>query len=773
MRTGLALTLLCFTFFHISLTSAELTLTEVKNVNTGPPANFGAAMVADNDVLVITGGYDSVSNQVVKIYTANGMAWKPLHVLRQPFSRLDTCFGGLLALSPGWLAVGATMPAGRGIVYTFRRQHLAFDLFQSVEPCDHFTTTPTLPVSLAINDTTLAMGAANVQTSTGTAVAGAVYLFKFNGSWTQHQKLAQFGEASFGHSVTITGRHIFVGAPSHNDGQGAVFVFYQETPDTLWATGKTLYAMLCSNFGYSLASDDGLIAIGGPGLSGANAIEAVVVYGIDQDQEPQPYQIIQNPLHGADGSANFGYAVAIYAGLIVAGAPLAVDHQGTVQGGAVVFTFNDTQDAWQQAVDVTAGGFTLTGASVAIHGNIVAATSNTTAGDRVVLTLTNAGCPPGSYSSSFDTCTPCPVGTFTDATGSNTCEVCDNGRFQPAEGQTSCIACGQFRDTPKDYQPHPSCLPWADPEAELTAHKQLSIRRSVLSVDISDAELVDVVHGTKWACSVIPSGENYTIVPLLPTAVLEAGHYLLNIEKTVDIIGIDVVVADALVVPKSGETAISGLTLVVSTPANSLCPSKLRVGSAGPRLPVTARYSGGRLVCEAMQALTVSDVQTMHPTITRGNGEVCFSLDFPLLGNDTNLNPVFEIYRDNFVLHTYTTDGKLCSHLGKADGVIQARVANTVIATLNVDTAPPVSTLRWTIVGVALCALILAMLLFWGCVVGLLQLWRYWWCRRAVKGMEEDPLLLPSADAGMSVDLCYNQAVLEAPARDPQSDGTQ
>ena len=224
---------------------------------------------------------------------------------------------------------------------------------------------------------------------------GARYPLRID-PWIQNGELTASDGADIGKSVAVSGATIAVGAPSANDGAGAVYVFTESS--TGWANATQTAVLTPSNpetgeafggqqLGYSVAISGSTIVAGAPywtqyNIAGGGNIEyAGAVYewtlpksGVWTSATQTAYLTATN-LTQTD---YLGTSVAVQGSTIVAGAP---NHLGeTPEGGpGSVYVFampaggwtNTTQTAQLSGYDPDAGDGV--GYSVAISGSTIVA----------------------------------------------------------------------------------------------------------------------------------------------------------------------------------------------------------------------------------------------------------------------------------------------------------------------------------------------------------------------------------------------------------------
>ena len=184
--------------------------------------------------------------------------------------------------------------------------------------------------------------------------AGAAYVFeKQEGRWVQVTKIEAPGSGVddlFGTSVGISGNRLIVGAPEAFDGQGAAYVF--EMQAGIWQQIAALSGEGTGNehFGTSVAIDGDWAIVGAP--------DRKIDFFLSRyapSTPPGMAYIFQHGdngweqagrLTGSDGGsgANFGYAVAMYNGQVMVGAPGA---NGLI-GAVYLYFYDPAERNWDQ-----------------------------------------------------------------------------------------------------------------------------------------------------------------------------------------------------------------------------------------------------------------------------------------------------------------------------------------------------------------------------------------------------------------------------------------
>jgi FG-GAP repeat len=257
----------------------------------------------------------------------------------------------------------------------------------------HGTRGEELGESVAISGSTIVVGTPNYATSSGVE-QGAVYVFtKPASGWANATQVAVLTarrgqpEELFGHSVSVSGSTIVVGAPfrevGKHTGQGAAYVFVR--PAGGWRDATQTATLTAAKgeahefFGEAVAVSGNVVVSGAPSRAvGPNARQGAV----DVFRKPaagwKGAMTQSAQLTASDGRANdaLGISVALSGRTIVAGADLHSVDARAGEGAAYVFV--RPASGWRDATQTTeltaeeGGPGELFGHSVALSGATVA-----------------------------------------------------------------------------------------------------------------------------------------------------------------------------------------------------------------------------------------------------------------------------------------------------------------------------------------------------------------------------------------------------------------
>jgi len=298
-------------------------------------------------------------------------------------------FGNSVSLSGDILAVGAyANDITRGAVYLFERNHGGADAWGQVKKliADDGTYGDSFGWSVSLNGDCLAVGAPRDELS-----KGVVYLFERNhggaDAWGQVKKLtAVDGKDSdiFGIAVSLNNDILAVGAPYHDNYQGAVYLFERNNGGVdNWGQIKELTddsGVVLDIFGIAVSIHSDYLAVSAPRDN--NYQGAVYLFERNNGGADNWGQI--KKVTAADGTEgdNFGYSVSLSNKTLAVGAPYHDNYQGAVY----LFERNNAgMDNWGQAKKITDTNGKANdsfGVSISISGDTLIVGANGNNNDR-------------------------------------------------------------------------------------------------------------------------------------------------------------------------------------------------------------------------------------------------------------------------------------------------------------------------------------------------------------------------------------------------------
>ncbi|TWT55099.1 hypothetical protein Pla22_27530 [Rubripirellula amarantea] len=350
--------------YSIAISDAEL----VSNAASGGD-RFGYSVDVDGDFAVVGSFLDDPGNftnagSAFVYQRTNPNSWVQVAQLTGD-SVANTSFGWSVAIDGDTVAVSAQYDGDLGFragaVYIYDRNEGGVDNWGRVKKIygDDTVKRDLFGRSIDLSGDTIVVGASTAD-PLGSA-SGAAYVFNRDeggvSNWGQVKKLTGSTQGAgdrFGHSVSIEGDDIAVGAFKH-DGvaidTGAVYIFRRDRFGTeFWGELKAIEApdaMASDNFGTSVSIHGTTLVVGSPldDEGGFNQVGSVYVFDRNTGGSNNWGQTAK--LLADDGIAGdrFGTTVSFDGNRIVAGSPQA-DIGGSDSGEA--YLFEDLTAGWQQ-----------------------------------------------------------------------------------------------------------------------------------------------------------------------------------------------------------------------------------------------------------------------------------------------------------------------------------------------------------------------------------------------------------------------------------------
>jgi hypothetical protein len=312
------------------------------------------------------------------VFVDSGKGWFRQKTLTAPDATRGEKFGWSVAIYGSTAIVGAPgKSSNTGAAYKFVQSGTAWT--QQAELTASVGTGNQFGYSVAlwgddVGDWWVVVGAPGQNSNTG-----AAYLFSSTGPGCpcQQSLIASDGTANdrFGSSVAMDGWPVVIGAPGHNSGAGAAYVFGQD--GSLWTELTASDGAASDEFGSSVAVSGSAAVVGALGRNSDRGA-AYVFYQAGSTWSQQA------KLTASDGAANdrFGVSVAIVGSTAVVGA----SNNNSSTGAAYVFLRSGT--AWSQQAKLVASDAAANddfGSSVAVSGSVAVV------GAPVEATSTGAG----------------------------------------------------------------------------------------------------------------------------------------------------------------------------------------------------------------------------------------------------------------------------------------------------------------------------------------------------------------------------------------------
>ena len=326
-------------------------------LGSNPKGQLGCSVQLHNGLAALGANLDGAGSLSLYRKAGNG-TW----TLEQRITASDGRPGDELGRSSGidgdWLAVGAPFARsgradGSGAVYVYHRVNGSWGGEQKLAASDA-AQGDQFGITLALAGDTLGVGAPNATGNAG-SLSGVVYVFRRNGeTWAEAQKLAAGGAApfdNFGFSLALDGSTLAVGAPFHDRGSsrgnaGTVYVF--ESDGTTWSQRSELTAAdgaADDQFGSAVALSGGVLVVGARGddVNGLRDAGSAYVYERRGGWSPADH------LPGQAAGDYFGVSASLSGDRLLIGA-LLHNGSGPESGAAYLYTRQRTPDGtfrWQ------------------------------------------------------------------------------------------------------------------------------------------------------------------------------------------------------------------------------------------------------------------------------------------------------------------------------------------------------------------------------------------------------------------------------------------
>jgi uncharacterized repeat protein (TIGR01451 family) len=295
------------------------------------------------------------------VFTRSGTAWSEQQQLVASDGAAADAFGSAVAVEGDLVVAGAAMDEDLGVTdagsaYAFVRSGVTWTEERRLGAWDNVQNAG-FGQSISLSGDTLVVGSQGDSMPAGKRFGAAYVFVRSTGAWALQQKLFASDGAPFdyfGHSASVSGDTLVVGAPFH-DGpggadSGAAYVFVRT--GTTWSQQAKLVASdgaANDLFAFSIALSADTVAVGSPyddnaGGTNAGSSYAFVRSGTTWSEQ----QRLQASDAVADGL--FGLSTSLSGDTLVSGAPYHDLPGGPDGGAAYVFVRSATTWTQQQRV---------------------------------------------------------------------------------------------------------------------------------------------------------------------------------------------------------------------------------------------------------------------------------------------------------------------------------------------------------------------------------------------------------------------------------------
>lgn len=314
---------------------------KIRATNGSSFDQFGVSSAQSNSIIVVGAAYDNASRGSVYVYTPDGFgSWMEVQLLASDGVSGDQ-FGYDVDIHGGRIVVGAPRASGTGAAYVFTSDGLGGYTEEKLLASDA-AANDTFGSSVAVDGTRVLVGA-RLDDHT-VADAGSAYLFDTSapsGTASSEIKIVASdadNDAEFGWDVALDGDSMVIGAPLDSDAgyqSGAAYLYDADGAGGLVEQKLSAFdAGVGNRMGWSVDIDNGVVAAGAPGGSGAGTnAGSVTLFTATSSGISQTWLTAPDP----SPADEFGASVSLDGGRIAVGAPRA-DVQAPNMGAVYVFT---------------------------------------------------------------------------------------------------------------------------------------------------------------------------------------------------------------------------------------------------------------------------------------------------------------------------------------------------------------------------------------------------------------------------------------------------
>ncbi len=442
-------------------------------------ASFGYSAAVSNNGLMLAGAphlrswcadWPVCDPGRAYVFRREGATWVKEAKLTATEPAAGDQFGYAVAISAVHAVVGAARPYGDdadapGSAYVFTRDGTSWAA-QAVLAAGDAVACNAFGTSVAIDGDVIVVGAPMVVNGnihdpcSSVRPPGAAYVFRRVGStWVEEAKLAASGPTFFnrlGHSVSVSGDTIVVGAPSSSFGRGAAFIFRYDGSE--WVEEAKLSQSdpwEGTYFGISVSVDGVTVAVGADGREYGFAY----LFEWDGVEWTELVEFVGGEDAWWD---SFGRSVSIDGAHFVVGMPGAddacPDERFCGSGSAYLYQWDGT--VWAQEKKFipfdTAAGDSF-GGCVSVSGNIgvIAAPWDDLSGAVYIYDVSGSDCNCNGIADDLDDCNnneirddvDIELGTSTDCNGNCTPDECE---FVDCNNNATFDGCDIVEGTSKD-----------------------------------------------------------------------------------------------------------------------------------------------------------------------------------------------------------------------------------------------------------------------------------------------------------------------------------
>ncbi|KAG9390081.1 FG-GAP repeat [Carpediemonas membranifera] len=344
---------------------------------------MGNSVAINGSYAVVGAYYENDLDGRVYVYRKPHDVWRLHQTLTVSDAGAGDCtLGSAVALHGDYMVVGASNADDKGAAYVFQLDDTVWSLMQKLvdsagSQYDLFGS------SVAISGTTIAVGAPKSDAAANEGGAVVVFLLT-SATWTATQKLTASdpsNNAYFGHRLAMAGARMAVAASRDDETVFAGVYMFSSADGITWDEEAKLAPSDADPFSYfgsdvALSEDASFVAVGCPGHD--MDVGAVYIYTRTGTTWAQAAKLTADYDSRADWDDQmFGWSVAMDGGLMAVGAPYSnarsLLHNGVDVGRVYLFEQGDGP-SWSQTRQMVASDATdsdMIGKNVAISGTTV------------------------------------------------------------------------------------------------------------------------------------------------------------------------------------------------------------------------------------------------------------------------------------------------------------------------------------------------------------------------------------------------------------------
>lgn len=247
-------------------TESEGEWSETKFVSPGErESSFGESVLLHEDHIFVGAPGHADGRGAVTVFQNDGGEWSELSTISNP-DTTGSGFGSVLAFDGEALVVGAPARSG-GAAFVFEESGSEWSLAGTLSS-NQADERSMFGSSINIRDGKIFVGAPRQN-----GAAGAVFIFSKDGTgeWAEDDRLSAFDAQNwymFGGAIEFTNGKVWIGAPSADQGRGAIYQFESDEKGN-WISSTKLMSDQGDGdrFAGTLAADEGVVVAG---LTGAD-----------------------------------------------------------------------------------------------------------------------------------------------------------------------------------------------------------------------------------------------------------------------------------------------------------------------------------------------------------------------------------------------------------------------------------------------------------------------------------------------------------------------